>query len=212
MQGKANISGYLLLRDCFVHVAALCTSPSDSVRWKALRILLAIDYKKKLTKSDPRVLMSKLVDSAFDMAIYLPMLGSITIQTKLLPLSPDQTKALYLVSKAAETAYFTELSRTQGTSASSGTNWLEVGLSQSSAEVVSHVKKVEEEIGSAMQEIMQGINDHVTSGFFVKLSTRSPKDSLALRRLGSTKVSCAAEALELLCCSQRVQEDCFKPT
>lgn len=213
----ASGGGVFLGESSAAALCALCgRTPTDSTRWKALRLLIRVmsappseSSRQRLSSAlavDPRVLMPRLLDTAFAMGEWLPTLAKagLSVDTELVPLRADLLKALSFACAASERCYFAQLRKTAGASAESGTNWLEAGLSAASPPAGTR---------EALAELEMAIDAAIAKtkgedgGCFVKLDTRSAKDSLALRTRGTLRVCTGAEAVELLGCSKRVAED-----
>jgi hypothetical protein len=203
----------------------------DGVRWRAIRLhimLLALAHGKSAwpvglhqsyNMSSPlsastsacQRLCAQLLDQAHDMSVWLPVVAKWTLQTHLVTASTDIQQAIPPTVKALCEVYYKVLRTSGGAVVGDGLiHWLEMAFGTMEEKQAQQCRGALQELSNLLDIPIKaycGIDGH-TRGAFVKLTSRSPKDSLLLTpRNGRLSVMTGVEAVELLCGSTRVADD-----
>lgn len=236
-----SVLAALLRGGAFASVVALCAGPADCVRWRALSLLLhcrcadgdAIAQAHKLPYLEPdeyacspRVhhLSDRVYTQFFDVDSWIGPLAAagMSPRSTLIPLSVTDLRLLKSACEAAERATIAGVDFDGDTTAA----WKYLCGSDGDAPGGAHASALYDlatrvDAAIATQASTSGAAAGATpTGAFVKLSTRSPKDSTLFTKRASRatgldaecegapmKAASGAEALALLATSERVHED-----
>ncbi len=234
MQERREVLVRDLIRSgTFWHMVALSVGHSDNMRWRALQLMLSLGRPSSLglpfpLQNDAVVRLSdKVYTQRYDLDFWIGEFAGITFRTAVLPLSPEEMAALKKFCVWAKKAYMQHVNDCLKTAngIKMPESWF--GQAMGAAQVPESAKAVAEGLRLKLDKVISEFGNAA----FVKLSTRSPKDSYVLphrekhryvallsqglaepsaREWAETeclRVHSGTEALDLLIASQRVEDD-----
>eukprot|EP00826_Nyctotherus_ovalis_P024370 TRINITY_DN18864_c0_g1_i1.p1 TRINITY_DN18864_c0_g1~~TRINITY_DN18864_c0_g1_i1.p1 ORF type:complete len:568 (+),score=110.31 TRINITY_DN18864_c0_g1_i1:67-1770(+) len=229
---KENVVRTLTRSHTFWNMLLLAVGYSDNMRWRALQLMIHLAHPGSsslpevkvlpypMEDEEARKLSDKVYTQRYDIDYWIGVLSDITFKTKIVPLSLPDMEVLKKLCEIAKSHYMSHVNQCLKTpnGIKMPTSWLNHLLKDH--RVTSTDRQIIEETCARLE---------ITSSAFIKLSSRSPKDSFLLphrerailkhllakgteraeelAEAESMRVSNGREGMEVLLMSQRVEDD-----